>query len=114
MRLTFMARTVHALLRLQDAVDPEEQGRVGEDSPEAVELIGADDDVYEARFILESEEQETLGGARALAADDGAAHADEVAVALIRQVDRTQDVGRLELIAKTRHRMRADGEVRCP
>ena len=78
---------------------------------EAIELIGADDDVDETGFVFEGEEEEALGRARTLAADHGARHPDEVAVAAAGEVDRAQDVGLLQLVAETGDGMGANGEV---
>ena len=102
----------HAVLVLQHAVDDQER-LLDDDEAIAREEIGADDDVGDAGFVLEREEDEALRGAGALARDDHAGHADAAALPRGAQIGRAQDAAHRQLVAPQRHRMAADGQPRA-
>ena len=78
------------------------------------EQIRPDDDVGDAGFVFEREEDESFGGARALPGDDRAGDAHAPPVPAARQIDRAQDAAQRQLHAPQRHRMRTDRQARCP
>src|SRR5580765_458743 len=69
-----------AVLILQDAVDDEKRV-VDDDGVIFFEKLRRDDDVGDAGFVFQAEEDEAFCGARTLANDDGASDANERAVA---------------------------------
>src|SRR5690606_38024628 len=81
-----LAAQVHdALLDLERAADEDQPGR-GDHEGLPLEPLGCDDDVDQTRFVLEREEDESLGGSWPLPADDQPGHGD-VARAVGERVD---------------------------
>ena len=65
----------HAVLILERPFDQQEAA-AGDDDAVALEDIGGEDDVGDAGFIFEGEEDEALGRAGPLACDDATGDAD--------------------------------------
>lgn len=99
-----------AVLLLHEAFDEEER-RADDDEAVVVEEVGADDDVGDAGFIFEGEEDEALGGAWTLTGDDGAGDADAASVADAAEVDGAEDAAEGEVGASEGHRVGTDGEA---
>ena len=98
------------LLVLQRALH--QQKRLLEDHQAPLgEQIGADDDVGDAGFVLDRQENEPLGGARSLAGDHGARDAHAAAVSLAGEIGRPQRAAQAHLLAAQGHRVRPDGEA---
>src|SRR3954471_13639872 len=95
-----------AVVLLQAALDDEQ--RAGQDGAAVLlERFRVDDDVRDAGFVLQREEDESLRGARALADDAEPRGADALPAAQAGQLARGVDADRAELLALERDRMRA-------
>ena len=77
----------------------------------AIEDIGHHHGIRDAGFIFDAQEQQSFGGAGALAAYDAAGCTNLVAVAHEFQLRRGRDAERVHLLAMKRHGVLADGEV---
>src|SRR5438105_962415 len=92
----------HSVVLLEAALDDEKGRR--EDRPAVVlEGVGVDDDVGDPRLVLEREEDEALGGARALADDAESAGAYPAAIADVDELGSGPHPQRAELVALERH-----------
>jgi len=98
------------VLTLQRALDQEE-GLVDQVQPVAMEERGPHDDVDQARFVLEIQEDETLGGARPLAHHHRPRHLHPRPVTEGGQVGGARHAHLQERTAPERHRMRPEGEA---
>ena len=99
------AQVHHPLLDLQRAADQEQWGRRDHECL-ALEALGRDHDVEDARFILQREKDEPLGRAGALAADDETGMCHPFAVAsLPLQLAGGADPIRVEECAQVAHGM---------
>ncbi len=87
---------------LEAAVD-EEDGGGAEELGVFFEALGAHDDVDHAGFVFEGDEEEALGRAGALAADDYAAHADAAAVLLVSEMVGADDATAVHFTAEVLH-----------
>ncbi len=74
------------------------------------EKLRSDNGVGDAGFVLDAEEYESLGGARALAGDDGTGDTERGAVRERAKLDGGADAVTLERGAMVGHGMNADGE----
>ena len=75
----------HAVVLLQAAFD-DEQRAPQDGAAVLLEGLRVDDDVCDARLVLQAEEDEALGGAGALADDAQPARADALAAAQLRKL----------------------------
>jgi len=98
------------VLALQRAFD-QKKWLVHQRQPVPVEERGPHDDVDEAGLVLEVQEHEPLGGARALPHHHRARHLHPRAVTEGGQVRRARDAHAPEQAAPERHRMRPEGEA---
>src|SRR5579863_2469706 len=73
-----------AVALLQHPLDDQAR-RAGDQLAVSLQEVGGDDRLRHAGLVLQGEEEETLGGARALADDHRAGGADEVAVAVVNE-----------------------------
>ncbi len=89
----------------------QEKAAARDDDPVALEDIGRKDDVGDAGFIFEREEDEALGGAGALPGDDAAGDADRAIVAAAQQVVCRENAFAAQGRAMIGHGMRAGGEA---
>ena len=80
------------------------------DQPIAREEIGPHDDVRDAGFVLEREEDEPFRRPGPLAGDDHAGDAHAAALPRGAQIAGAQHAARRQLLAPQRHRMAADGQ----
>ncbi len=79
----------------------------------AAKTSGVDDDVGDAGFVFEGEEDEPFGRARPLTRDDRAGHAHAPAGACAGQIARARHAARRERRADERHRMRPNRQPRA-
>src|SRR3954467_5666 len=93
---------------LEPAGDLEEQF-LGDDEAELFKKLGRDDGIADAGFVFEADEDESLGGAGALTANDISSNGDDLPFTTFRDVRGAPDIR--ELLAKQGHWMRAGGEV---
>src|SRR5215469_6210949 len=105
----FGADRDYDVLVLQDAFDGEKT-LAGQEQAVLVEEIGADDGVGDSGFIFEADENESFGGAGALAGDDAASDAKAFAGGQIAEFDGAPDAHGIEPLAAVGHGVRADGE----
>src|SRR5207237_7385800 len=99
-----------AVVLLQPAFDDQE--RAGEDGAAvALEGVGIDDDVGDAGLVLQAEEDESFGGAGALADDAEPAGADALAAAQAGKLAGGVDVQGAQAFALEGHRMGSDGHA---
>ena len=96
---------VNAVGGLEAAFD-EEKTFLGDGEAKFFEELRRDDGIGDAGFVFEADENEAFGGAGALATDDVAGDADDLAVLAIREIDGAPDV--FEVRAEEGHGMRAD------
>src|SRR5262245_27165071 len=101
------------VLSVLDAPFDDQRGMAENHRAPAFEDVGADDGVGEAGLVLESDEDEALGGSGALAHDYHAADADSLAVALAGEVGGGGDTLPFQLRPEERHRMRTGGHPRA-
>ena len=108
-RLDFQGAEVEdAFVELDDAVDDER--RLFDDAEAAaLEELGRDDNVGDAGFVFQAEEEDAVSGAGTLAADDGSAGADAQAIRGLFEIGGSPEVG--EMGTKQAHRVAASGEA---
>ena len=99
-----------AVLILEFAGD-EEEFFAGDEESVAVVEVGVDDDVGDAGFVFEGEEDEAEGGAGALAGDDATGGGDSAAVGGVVELGCGEDVGGGEIGAAEGHWVVVYGEA---
>lgn len=93
----------HAVLELESAEDAEE-GLLDDDETEFFKKLRVDDDVCDAGFVFEADEDDPFGRARSLTADHGAGDGERLIV-----LEKTEVGGTFEMFREARaengHRM---------
>ena len=76
-----------------------------------IENIRSNDDVGNAGFVFEADEDEAFGCSWPLARDHAAGHADITAIGCMREIDGAKNAETVQPFAAIGHRMRADGHA---
>ena len=98
---------VHAVSGLEAAFD-EKKTFLGDGEAKFFEELRRDDGVGDAGFVFEADENEAFGGAWALAANDVAGDANDLAVLALRKIDGAPDIFKMR--AEKGHGVWANGE----
>ena len=77
----------------------------------SIENVRCDDDVRDAGFIFEADENETFRGSGPLARNDAAGHADVAAIGDVREIDGAENAEAVQSLPAIGHRVWTDGQA---